>query len=899
MINKNINCIIPTYNVGRYLSDAINSVINQDIGFENINLVIVNDGSTDNTDEIIKAYQSFYPDILCIKQENKGVSAARNAGLDFCMENSAAPFTCFLDGDDKYDISHMRKLVSFLNKHGASEEIAEELERENTDFPDVVFLPIKMFERHTGLHHAYKVIDRGETRVIDMKTENVFFSHVSAALFRTSSLIDVRFNESLSISEDADFVLKVLEKTNQAGWYNEKTNYLLRMRADESSVMDKADTNPALYERISFYRAEYENYIETLGSVPRLVQASRLYDIHWLKQNNNDPQKHGIEIDVDQAIEDIRFIIQNTDEDLLEQKYIPYWYRAYFKQMKYGDIYLKKYPIHIHPLFLIKEEIFESLSGNIEIRFIKQLNHTIKIRGFFVKSSYDYINFVCKFNNKTIKAKISPSYQNDRKYFLGKEIFPTMDFEFSIDIRNLRPEIKYSLEFYFTYQDVFSAAHMVHSWFSRFYYKNTFFIGDNAIVRKSWSSHALEVQKLSKASINTQVLSRKDFYKDPYLFHQYVENYDTFRNKRIWLFIDRPTSIGDNAEALFRYCCNINDGIEKFMVIPDASYYPNFEGVNPRIIIFGSFEFKMLLMFAEKVISSTTFYEYIDIDTNIPKSEFKKITSALSNVQEVFLQHGILQNYGIVDEYLNSAMRDLDLMVTSAKKEYELMLRPETGYTKDIIKLTGMPRFDLLKNNPEKIVSFLPTWRKRYSKRDGSYNSTFKQTDLYHSINELINDSRLLAALKEKGYRFILKLHPKLHIQMDDFQIPDGVEMVGNEITYNELCEKSSLYITDFSSAVFDFAYLKKPVLYYQAVKLDYEQSEDVFSYEHDGFGDVTTGHMQAVEKVIEYLQKDCEMESKYQQRVDKFFVFRDQKNSQRVYKEIMKLPKRVRDQMV
>ncbi|WP_195935457.1 glycosyltransferase family 2 protein [Lactococcus lactis] len=117
MNKKLVNCIIPVYNVGRYLVDAVDSITHQTIGFDNINLVIINDGSTDNSQEVIESLRFLYPSIVVITQENQGVSAARNAGLDFCFENFSAPYTCFIDGDDKYDPNHLETLIAFFKEY--------------------------------------------------------------------------------------------------------------------------------------------------------------------------------------------------------------------------------------------------------------------------------------------------------------------------------------------------------------------------------------------------------------------------------------------------------------------------------------------------------------------------------------------------------------------------------------------------------------------------------------------------------------------------------------------------------------------------------------------------------------------------------------------------------------
>ena len=77
-----VSVIIPVYNVENYLDETINSVLNQDIGFEdNVVLILVNDGSKDNSEEICLKYQKKYPNnVKYIYKDNSGVSDTRNLG---------------------------------------------------------------------------------------------------------------------------------------------------------------------------------------------------------------------------------------------------------------------------------------------------------------------------------------------------------------------------------------------------------------------------------------------------------------------------------------------------------------------------------------------------------------------------------------------------------------------------------------------------------------------------------------------------------------------------------------------------------------------------------------------------------------------------------------------------
>ncbi|MGN1362867.1 MAG: glycosyltransferase family 2 protein [Methanobrevibacter sp.] len=94
-----ISVIVPVYNVEKYLNRCIDSVINQTIGFENIELLLLDDCSTDNTKNIMEEYEMHYDNIKCFYLEkNQGTGLVRNIGLD----NATGKYIMFLDSDDYY-----------------------------------------------------------------------------------------------------------------------------------------------------------------------------------------------------------------------------------------------------------------------------------------------------------------------------------------------------------------------------------------------------------------------------------------------------------------------------------------------------------------------------------------------------------------------------------------------------------------------------------------------------------------------------------------------------------------------------------------------------------------------------------------------------------------------------
>jgi len=108
MIGKLVSIIIPTYNYAEYIQAAIDSALKQTYG--NIEIIVVDDGSIDDTQERLKVYGER---IRCFLQVNQGASAARNRGL----KEAKGDYICFLDADDMYRSNNIAEKVSFLESN--------------------------------------------------------------------------------------------------------------------------------------------------------------------------------------------------------------------------------------------------------------------------------------------------------------------------------------------------------------------------------------------------------------------------------------------------------------------------------------------------------------------------------------------------------------------------------------------------------------------------------------------------------------------------------------------------------------------------------------------------------------------------------------------------------------
>ncbi len=106
-----VSVVIPIYNVEKYIMKTVESVIQQD--YSNIEIILVDDGSPDNSGKIIDELKKKDPRIICIHKENGGVSSARNVGIDA----ASGKYVTFIDGDDWVEPNYISYLLSLVLKY--------------------------------------------------------------------------------------------------------------------------------------------------------------------------------------------------------------------------------------------------------------------------------------------------------------------------------------------------------------------------------------------------------------------------------------------------------------------------------------------------------------------------------------------------------------------------------------------------------------------------------------------------------------------------------------------------------------------------------------------------------------------------------------------------------------
>lgn len=191
-----ISVIIPVYNVEKYLYRCIDSIINQKN--VEIELILVDDGSTDKSGEICDSYRT-RPNVIVHHQDNNGVSSARNQGIRL----SKGEYLLFVDSDDWLAENALSELLS----KGRNADIvmfgsfrAKE-ERDSFDISQGVFWE--------NVSEPYEVRDK----YIEILGKNVTLWN---KLINRNVIGDFRFNEDMTYGEDADFLCRILQNVQTA-----------------------------------------------------------------------------------------------------------------------------------------------------------------------------------------------------------------------------------------------------------------------------------------------------------------------------------------------------------------------------------------------------------------------------------------------------------------------------------------------------------------------------------------------------------------------------------------------------------------------------------------------------------------------------------------------------------
>ena len=368
--------------------------------------------------------------------------------------------------------------------------------------------------------------------------------------------------------------------------------------------------------------------------------------------------------------------------------------------------------------------------------------------------------------------------------------------------------------------------------------------------------------------------------------------------KKIWFISDSLNKAGDNGEYFFRY---INENKKKeinsyFIISQNSSDYKRLKIIG-NVIPIESKEYTVKYLITDKIISSNFNPQIYN-----PFGKDEIYIYDLLHFDYIYLQNRINANNPSFN-LLHKNFKILKFVTIASKKEYQFFISKNYFHNKDNIKLTGFSRYDNLQRikktkKDEKFILIIPTGRisLKGTFDCSGYNPFFKNSQYFKFYNNLINNEKLLKAMDKFNYTGYFCLHQSLTSQYIDFcqnsqiQIKDCSDI-------QEILSNASLLVTDYSRVFFDFAYMEKPIIFTQFDLKEYYKNENKQSYfddTKDGFGPVYNDIEKSINAIIDSIENGCLLKKKYLRRIKKYFAYFDDKNSIRIFNEIIGISKTI-----
>lgn len=359
-------------------------------------------------------------------------------------------------------------------------------------------------------------------------------------------------------------------------------------------------------------------------------------------------------------------------------------------------------------------------------------------------------------------------------------------------------------------------------------------------------------------------------------------------NRDIWLISERRDEAEDNGYHLYKYIRENHPYKKVYYIIDKKSKaYKKIEKYK-TVIQHNSLKHYIYYFLSDKHISAFQFF-------GVPETPFlwRLEEKGIINKKKIFLQHGITKE---MLPFLKYEKTKYEMFICGAKPEFEY-IKKNYGYPSENIKYLGFCRFDNLHDYKEKKqVLIMPTWRQWLGMTNEDNDiikdeQNFLDSEYFKVYNSLINNSELEEVLKNNNTKLIFYPHPEMQRFIKFFKCNSNDIIIAkrNESDLQKLLKESKMLITDYSSIAFDFAYMKKPLIYYQFDQNKYYNNhfeKGYFDCNRDGFGPVIKNEQKLI-KYIEDLLRENINTQKYIDKSEKFFEIYDTNNCNRTYDAI------------
>jgi glycosyltransferase involved in cell wall biosynthesis len=899
-----ISLVIPTYNVARYLPDFLTSLEQQTIELSDLDIVFVDDGSTDESGEILKKWVHLVaPAARVISKPNGGLCSARNAGLDVITNR----WVNFCDPDDVLPPDYFEIVTRFLSSRDA-------------DNAHLVSTNLHILDDATGEvrdEHPLRFKFADGDRVVDLDQQPEYIHLQAASAFYRRDVIEseqLRFDHLVQPNFEDGYLtaLYLAAHEHPRVALLSEARYFYRHRDDGSSLVQDSWTQPAKYTDVTRYG--YLRLLESVrrrrGRVPIWVQNLVIYDLNWFFRQD----------------ERVHSAIGSLPREVTAE-----FHRVLRQIMEYVDVEtIEDYRLTpmspgIRSALIIGTKGHDQRPRVVPIMRVDADQQIAEVR-YFYGGELPHEEF------RSGGSPVAPIHAKIRAMsFLAERmaseriVWLPATKPLSVTLDGLRKPVvlggarqpRYSVTPTNLLRDLAGRAVPVTPDPPSAGAQRAMPRTRGATLLELVSSSVTEPVKRLKRQLKLRTRVRHAFAQadqppstvefdrlstrtlvSDWLARQAASRGAVRRSfGDAWVFTDRDNMAQDNAEHLYRHVRSHHSEVNAWFVIDrDSEDWGRLAADGFRLVSYGTRDHTLLMLNCRHLISSQIdHYVVRPIDSTRFGNGGWRFT---------FLQHGVTKDD--LSRWLNN--KGISLFVTATRPEFQSIAGDHTRYvyTTKETQLTGFPRHDRLLRLAEaqppdvrRLLLVMPTWRRHLlgepirGGNDRRLLPGFWETEYAQEWTNVVESERLARLAADTGLEIMFVPHPNMNEYFSLRSFPAHVRIANYRgVDIQEIFARGALLLTDYSSNAFEMAYIKRPVVYFQFDRREFFSGAHVYrqgswSYDDDGFGPVALTASAAIDEVEQIINRGLQPADAFAQRMQEVFPFRDGECCERVYQAI------------
>ena len=763
-----ISVIIPMYNAEKHIRRCLDSLFLQTLDPVFFEVIIVDNDSSDESVEICREYKKKFPSIRIISNKKRGVAATRNKGID----HAGGKYLFFLDSDDSISEETLENVASFFEKNDREVEI--------------VTYPLWYDSDRDGEYNHFRYRIMNKTGIYDTEQNPYICQTTMNICVKKNTVPKMRFDEDMTVHEDQDFISRFIMRKNRIGFVkNARYNYF-----HHHDSLSQLKLNPLYsFSAIDKFRELLKRYPES-----SYLKCLFVYDLAWRLKDDLLFPYFLSEKEYEKGVKKISDLLGCISTgSIMDHPFPDYYHKFFLLKLSGRPISLLAEKDNLC-IYYEKELLHRRSKIEIVISKINILRGKLIIDGFLKDAAFAFCEMPKLFMISKKTSQEIPLFISDAGRYLSKVMTNTFYGFFINESADDLDDFYFETELYGTRYDV------------SYYFLELSRLAPD-IGRKKFFSEGRYVQIDDEGLFTTGKCNESEVYDGD--------------DERIWLYYDCKGVHVDNGLLQFMHDVSLSkkqdDKITRYFIFNnDMEKLPDIipKGYEKNVVRFGSTMHKKLMLKAEKIITA-----YIEKHNLFPYSpeECKHVAHKLPG-EIIYLQHGIL--HATMHWKYTPEISCFDKLVISSSYEADNFNKKYNIPSERFLPV-GMPRFDTLdrKTKPLNRILFAPSWRSYLiSSKDNNWQpieDVFKNSEYYLGFRAFLTDPKLQALLKKYDMYLDIKIHPIFQCYNEMFNAPvTRVRLIeGSEDQIKE--EDYAVFITDFSSFVFDFVWLKRPIIYF------------------------------------------------------------------------------------